>query len=76
LSIAAPSDTFTKSQMAALITEAQSDCNLVNYAEQFYNGNPALAKGIAAQHRLALARYRKNKELPLEINLGRPRCCF
>ncbi|KAJ7208131.1 alcohol oxidase [Mycena rebaudengoi] len=56
LSIAAPSDTFTKSQMAALIAEAQSDCNLVNYAEQFSNGNPALAKGIAAQHRLALAR--------------------
>ncbi|KAJ7264152.1 alcohol oxidase [Mycena rebaudengoi] len=67
LSIAAPSDVFTRSQLTALISQAQSD--LAHYAEQFSNGNPALAKGIAAQHRIALSLYQNNKELPLEMNL-------
>ncbi|KAJ7511283.1 alcohol oxidase [Mycena galericulata] len=66
LGIAAPSDVFTPDQLNTLI--AQAEANLTHFATQFSNGNPALAKGIAAQHQIALALYRENKELPLEMN--------
>ncbi|KAJ7122424.1 alcohol oxidase [Mycena epipterygia] len=66
LGIAAPSDVFTPSQLNTLI--AQAEANLTHFATQFSNGNPALAKGIAAQHKIALALYQQNKELPLEMN--------
>ncbi|KAJ6483644.1 alcohol oxidase [Mycena vulgaris] len=66
LGIAAPSDIFTPGQLNTLIAQAQA--NLTHFAEQFSNGNPALAKGIAAQHKIALALYQKDKELPLEMN--------
>lgn len=68
LGIAAPSDVFTPDQLNTLI--AQAEANLTHFAEQFSNGNPALAKGIAAQHTIALALYKENKELPLEMNVG------
>ncbi|KAJ7823795.1 alcohol oxidase [Mycena olivaceomarginata] len=66
LSIAAPSDVFTRAQLKALI--AQAEANLTHFATQFSNGNHALAKGIAAQHHIALSLYKRNKELPLEMN--------
>ncbi|KAJ7611468.1 alcohol oxidase [Mycena rosella] len=66
LGIAAPSDVFTPSQLNTLIAQAQA--NLTQFAEQFSNGNPALAKGIAAQHKIALTLYQMDKELPLEMN--------
>ncbi|KAJ7124169.1 alcohol oxidase [Mycena epipterygia] len=66
LGIAAPSDVFTPSQLSMLI--AQAEANLTHFATQFSNGNPALAKGIAAQHKIALALYQQNKELPLEMS--------
>ncbi|KAF7342208.1 Alcohol oxidase [Mycena venus] len=66
LSIVAPSDVFTPSQLNTLI--AQAEANLTHFAAEFSNGNPALAKGIAAQHNIALSLYKQNKELPLEIN--------
>lgn len=68
LGIAAPLDVFSKSQLATLIAQAQA--NLTHFAVEFSNGNSQLAKGIEAQHNIALALYRKNKELPLEMNLG------
>jgi hypothetical protein len=68
LGIAAPSDIFSPGQLATLIAQAQS--NLTFYAEQYSNGNPALAKGIEAQHQIALALYQRNKQLPLEMNAG------
>ncbi|KAJ7627389.1 alcohol oxidase [Roridomyces roridus] len=67
LGIAAPSDVFTPSQLGSLI--AQAEANLTHFATEFSNGNPALARGIAAQHSIALALYKENKELPLEMNL-------
>ncbi|KAJ7511291.1 alcohol oxidase [Mycena galericulata] len=66
LGIAAPSDVFTEDQLNTLISQAEA--NLTYFANQFSNGNPALAQGIAAQHQIALALYRENKELPVEIN--------
>ncbi|KAJ7769991.1 alcohol oxidase [Mycena metata] len=66
LGIAAPSDIFSPEELNALV--AQAEANLTYFATQFSNGNPALAKGIAAQHNLALALYKQNKELPLEMN--------
>ncbi|KAF8212664.1 alcohol oxidase [Mycena galopus ATCC 62051] len=66
LSIAAPSDVFTAAQLNTLIAAAEA--NLTHFAVQFSNGNPALAKGIAAQHNIALSLYKQNKELPLEMN--------
>jgi hypothetical protein len=68
LSIAAPSDVFSPAQLATLI--AQAEANLTHFAAEFSNGNPALAKGIAAQHNIALSLYKRNKELPLEMNAG------
>ncbi|KAJ6600307.1 alcohol oxidase [Mycena vulgaris] len=66
LGIAAPSDVFPPGQLNALLADAQR--NLTHFAEQFSNGNPGLAKGIAAQHLIALALYQRNEELPLEMN--------
>ncbi|KAJ7687958.1 GMC oxidoreductase-domain-containing protein [Mycena rosella] len=51
LGIVAPSDVFTPSESNTLIAQAQA--NFTHFAEQFSNGNPALAKGIAAQHKIA-----------------------
>ncbi|KAJ7464159.1 alcohol oxidase [Mycena latifolia] len=67
LGIASPSDVFTPDQLKTLLAQAQA--NLTRLAEQFSNGNPALAKGIAAQHKIALALYQRGKELPLEMNV-------
>ncbi|KAJ6626639.1 GMC oxidoreductase-domain-containing protein [Mycena sp. CBHHK59/15] len=67
LGIAAPSDVFSPGQLKTLIAQAQA--NLTSFAAQFSNGNPTLAKGIAAQHKIALTLYQKDKELPLEMNL-------
>ncbi|KAF5371664.1 hypothetical protein D9758_003587 [Tetrapyrgos nigripes] len=67
LSIAAPSDVFKQSQLNSLLDDAKK--NLHSFATQFSNGNPSLAKGIEAQHRIALELYRQDKELPLEINV-------
>ncbi|KAJ7089030.1 alcohol oxidase [Mycena crocata] len=66
LGIAAPSDVFSPNQLKTLIAQAQA--NLTHFANQFSNGNPALAKGIAAQHQIALALYQRDKELLLEMN--------
>ncbi|KAJ7128446.1 alcohol oxidase [Mycena epipterygia] len=66
LGIAAPSDVFSPGQLNAFLADAQG--SLIDFAEQFSNGNPALAKGIAAQHQIALALYQRNEELPLEMN--------
>ncbi|KAJ7592206.1 alcohol oxidase, partial [Mycena floridula] len=67
LGIAAPSDVFSKSQLATLISQSQAD--LTKFASAFSNGNADLARGIAAQHKIALALYQQDKELPLEINI-------
>ncbi|KAJ7726012.1 alcohol oxidase [Mycena maculata] len=67
MGIAAPSDVFDSDELSTLI--ARAEANLTYFANQFSNGNPALAKGIAAQHEIALGLYRKNQELPLEINV-------
>ncbi|KAJ7681419.1 hypothetical protein B0H17DRAFT_1205830 [Mycena rosella] len=66
LGIAAPSAVFTPSELNTRIAQAQA--NLTHFAEQFSNENPALAKGIAAQHKIAPTLYQKDKELPLEMN--------
>lgn len=68
LGIAAPSDLFSQKELAALI--AQSERTLQAYAVAFSNGNVNLAKGIAKQLEVALSLYAKNKELPVELNLG------
>ncbi|KAJ7048707.1 hypothetical protein C8F01DRAFT_1276198, partial [Mycena amicta] len=67
LSIAAPSDVFSPGQLATLLSEAEE--NLTHFAQQFSNGNPALARGIKAQHEIALNLYQRNEELPLEVNV-------
>ncbi|KAJ7036714.1 alcohol oxidase [Mycena alexandri] len=66
LGIAAPSDIFSPEELNGLV--AQAEANLTYFATRFSNGNSALAKGIAAQHNIALALYKRNKELPLEMN--------
>ncbi|KAJ6615996.1 hypothetical protein B0H10DRAFT_2190748 [Mycena sp. CBHHK59/15] len=66
LGIAAPSDVFSPGQLDTLIEQTQA--NLTYFAELFSNGNPSLAKGIAAQHKIALALYQTDKGLPLEMN--------
>ncbi|KAF7329454.1 Alcohol oxidase [Mycena kentingensis (nom. inval.)] len=67
LTIAAPSDVFSPGQLAALVSQAEA--NLTRFAQEFSNGNTALAKGIAAQHKIALELYKRDKELPLEMNV-------
>ncbi|KAK7032148.1 hypothetical protein VNI00_013322 [Paramarasmius palmivorus] len=65
LGIAAPLNLFTQEQLEALVTDAEN--NLTHYATEFSNGNPDLAKGIEAQHKLALQLYRDNKENCVEF---------
>ncbi|EJD35577.1 alcohol oxidase [Auricularia subglabra TFB-10046 SS5] len=66
LSLAAPSDLFDTNKLKSLLDNARR--NLNDYASQFSNGNTALAKGIAAQHNIALDLYASNKQLPMELN--------
>ncbi|KAK7451165.1 hypothetical protein VKT23_012496 [Stygiomarasmius scandens] len=68
LGIAAPSDVINMTKFKYLLDESEEQRNL--FADRFSNGNPLLAKGIKAQHKLALALYRQNKNLPLEMNLS------
>jgi hypothetical protein len=68
LGIMAPSNIFNASQLRLLIDQARR--NVTQTAVQFSNGNPKLAKGIQAQLELALDLYEKDKELPIEINIG------
>lgn len=74
LSIIAPSDLFNKSELDALLE--QSRANSTELARSFSNGNTDLAKGIAAQFDHALSLYSQNKQLPLELNLGKPGAMF
>ncbi|THU80668.1 alcohol oxidase [Dendrothele bispora CBS 962.96] len=67
LGIAAPSDIFNKSELNRLLQESEEKLNY--FAALLSNGNPLLARGIQAQHRLALDLYRSNKNLPLEMSL-------
>jgi hypothetical protein len=48
--------------------------NIDANAAEFSNGNPDLAKGIAAQIRIALDLYSQNRNLPLELNYGGVLC--
>ncbi|THU77681.1 hypothetical protein K435DRAFT_558380, partial [Dendrothele bispora CBS 962.96] len=67
LDIAAPSDIFNKSEFNHILEESEE--KLDYFATLLSNGNPLLARGIQAQHRLALDLYRSNKNLPLEMSL-------
>ncbi|THV04246.1 alcohol oxidase [Dendrothele bispora CBS 962.96] len=67
LGIAAPSDIFNKSEFNGLLEESEEKLNY--FAALLSNGNPLLARGIQAQHRLALDLYRSNNNLPLEMSL-------
>ncbi|KAF9257920.1 alcohol oxidase [Marasmius fiardii PR-910] len=67
LGVAAPSNIFTQSELNTLIQEAQA--NLTRFAGEFSNGNAGLAKGIEAQHKIALELYRKDKSGPVEVNV-------
>ncbi|ESK85927.1 glucose oxidase [Moniliophthora roreri MCA 2997] len=67
LGITAPLDVVSQSQLDTLLTQAES--NLSHYASQFSNGNPDLARGIEAQHRLAFSLYQENQQLCVELNL-------
>jgi fructose/tagatose bisphosphate aldolase len=69
MGMAAPLDVFTKDQLQALVAQARA--NLTRIAIEFSNGNADLAKGIEAQHRAALSLYEQNRELPVELNLGK-----
>ena len=66
MGIAAPSD--IQINLPQLIAEARA--NLTATAKAFANGNQDLEKGISAQLDAALSLYERNKELPLEMNLG------
>lgn len=74
LSIIAPSDLFNKTELDALLE--QSRANSTELARSFSNGNSDLARGIAAQFDHALTLYSKNKQLPLELNLGKSGIIF
>ncbi|KAK7015212.1 hypothetical protein VNI00_019142 [Paramarasmius palmivorus] len=67
LGIAAPLDLLTHERLTALVNEAES--SLTYYATQFSNGNADLARGIQAQHKLALELYRENRENCVELNI-------
>ncbi|KAL0572535.1 hypothetical protein V5O48_009429 [Marasmius crinis-equi] len=67
LAITPPSKIFSSSELDTLVAEAHA--NLSHFAAQFSNGNPNLAKGIKAQHKLALKLYLDDKAGPLEMNL-------
>ncbi|THU87389.1 alcohol oxidase [Dendrothele bispora CBS 962.96] len=68
LGIAAPSNIFNQSEFKHILKESEE--KLDYFATLLSNGNPLLARGIQAQHRLALDLYRSNKNLPLEMNLS------
>ncbi|KAF5332978.1 hypothetical protein D9758_018275 [Tetrapyrgos nigripes] len=67
LGLAAPSNIFQESELNDLLANAEK--NIDFFASQFSNGNTGLAKGIKAQHEIALDLYRRNENLPLELNL-------
>ncbi|KAL0571037.1 hypothetical protein V5O48_010916 [Marasmius crinis-equi] len=68
LGIIAPLKIFSSSELDTLVAAAHA--NLSHFASQFSNGNPTLAKGIEAQHKLALKLYLDDKAGPLEMNLS------
>ncbi|KAJ8078272.1 hypothetical protein PM082_000478 [Marasmius tenuissimus] len=68
LGIIPPSKILPGAELDTLIDQARS--NLSHFADQFSNGNKLLAKGIQAQHEIALQLYLDDEEGPLEMNLG------
>jgi len=68
LGLAAASDLFAESQLTSLLQDAKS--NVEHYATLFSNGNPDLAKGIQAQHEIALRIWEQDKIAPVEMNVG------
>jgi len=68
LGLAAASDLFAESQLTSLLQDAKTDIG--HYATVFSNGNKNLAKGIQAQHEIALRIWEENKIAPVEMNLG------
>ncbi|KAG7086184.1 hypothetical protein E1B28_002145 [Marasmius oreades] len=68
LAIVPPSLIFTDSELKRLLNETSAD--LLRFAREFSNGNKNLAKGIEAQHKLALKLYEADKAGPLEMNLS------
>lgn len=52
----------------SLLQDAKRDIG--HYATLFSNGNENLAKGIQAQHEIALRLWEENKIGPVELNLG------
>jgi hypothetical protein len=68
LGLAAASDLFAESQLTSLLQGAKRDIG--HYATLFSNGNENLAKGIQAQHEIALRFWEENKIAPVELNLG------
>ncbi|KAL0957869.1 hypothetical protein HGRIS_000053 [Hohenbuehelia grisea] len=67
LGLAAPSDLLSRSRRNSLIASARQ--NIGRYASTFSNGNPKLARGIAAQYQLVLDLYARDKSLPVELNI-------
>ena len=70
LGLSAPLDLFSKQRIISLVN--QSRIALEEDAIAFSNGNENLAKGISMQLTAALDLYARNKELPVELNLGIP----
>ncbi|KZV86724.1 alcohol oxidase [Exidia glandulosa HHB12029] len=66
LTLTSPTDVFTRQALSPLLSSAQS--KLTFYANQFSNGNAALAKGIIAQHTASLKMWSSNTERLSEIN--------
>ncbi|KAK7032149.1 hypothetical protein VNI00_013323 [Paramarasmius palmivorus] len=64
LGFAAPLNLLTQERLEGLLAEAEN--NLTHYATEFSNGNTDLAKGIEAQHKLALSLYQQNRETVVE----------
>jgi len=44
--------------------------DIQHYARLFSNGNKDLAKGIQAQHEIALKLWEQDKIAPVELNVG------
>ena len=68
MGLAAASDLFAESQLTSLLQDAKS--NIKHYATLFSNGNKDLAKGIQAQHEIALRIWEEDKIAPVEMNVG------
>ena len=68
ISLVAPSDILTKSELDTIVAETRR--NLTQTAAEFSNGNPALARGIQAQIEQSLALYESDIQLPLELNFA------